>query len=298
MNISKLTALRFSIIAITCFAIPADAGLITGLDSEHLALADEHPYVGWYEVDDGVNGTTFGASGVLIDPHWVLMSAHGALSVDNDLSSTYDSFRFGFGPNFNTNRGENMLASELFLHPSYRDVGTGYDLALLRFDSPFETVTPINRFRGNVVAGAQGDIVGFGRLETQGSTDQALTGDRRAGTDLIETVGAFPVSPEQFMIRVDGRFGGPSYNLLQMKGTKGDSGGGWIVGEDLWGITSNAASTITAFSKLDNEWIDTTMANNPVSGVPEPSALLLLSTVLPIAIFIKRRRTRRACHHV
>ncbi len=94
--------------------------LVFGDGAANKELAKDFPYVGWVENSDaGI--VAFNGSSVLISPNWVLMSGHQVFKIDGDLNSKYDSFRVGFGLNFSSDRGENQLASEVFVHPDYKD---------------------------------------------------------------------------------------------------------------------------------------------------------------------------------
>lgn len=119
-----------AVLAILWLTGQAHAGLVITSDDLYRGYANNYQNVGYVENSDGNGGYEFNASGVLIDSHWVLMSAHQVY--DNSVGYNYDngpgSFRFGLGANFFTNPGESMTASELFINPTYGGVaGSGYD---------------------------------------------------------------------------------------------------------------------------------------------------------------------------
>ncbi|TWU37470.1 Trypsin [Novipirellula aureliae] len=299
MNVTKLTALCTSIIAFTYFAIPANAGLVITADALYLERANQHPYVGWLETEKIEGGTRFGGSGVLIDPHWVLMSAHQVFSVSGDLGSAYnlDSFRFGLGSNFISNRGENMLASELHLHGSYTGGNTGYDLALMYFENPFTSTAPIDIYAGSVAAGMESDIVGYGYYQQVDTTDQILTGDRRAGNNVVIGNDFLYANGVYTRLLPEGH---SKYRELGMAGTPGDSGGALVIGGELaaiskWSSLTNNIGTTTGYALIDIDWVNATMALHP-SAVPEPNSVLLLLAAVPIVAFVRKRKAASLNH--
>ncbi|WP_197171920.1 trypsin-like serine protease [Novipirellula aureliae] len=308
MNISKLTALCTSVIAFTCFAISANAGLVHSLDPDYvdsngqgyLDRAASHPYVGWQSsTDDSIGETRFRQSGVLINPRWVITSIHGVVEGDNNLNAIHSNIRMGFGSNYFTDFGETLYASEVFLHPSYTDVGQGYDLALLYFENPFTSVAPVHLYGDTVAVGMESDIVGFGYNLVEGEatpTPDSYTGDRMAGTNTITNVG---FRPNYVGTRFDGA-GWPEYQPLGMGGLPGDSGGGLIIGGELAGIssftsTNNSYGRNTYYSLIDIDWVNETMALHP-SAVPEPSSVLLLLAAAPMVAFVRKRKAASLNH--
>ncbi|TWU37468.1 Trypsin [Novipirellula aureliae] len=296
MNVSKLTALCTSLVAITCFALPVNAGLVHSLDPDYvdsngqgyLDRAALHPYVGFME---GLNsGTVDGhASWNWIDAHWGLMSAHQI--VDNSRNYLFDSYDFGLGSNYLTNRGSEIrAAAEFFIHPSYNAVGNGYDLALIRFDSPFASITPVSLFTGTVAVGMESDIVGYGLAMEVESTERLQTGNKMAGNNLIRSLDVFPGYAQTTFDRP----GHSQYRELGMGGLPGDSGGSLIVGDELAGISSFTSTRdtygrSTYYSLIDLDWVSTTMASHP-SAVPEPSSLLFLLAAAPTIAFVRKRK--------
>jgi len=188
------------------------------------------------------------------------------------------------------NRGESLTASELFINPTYGgNAGQGYDLALLYFDNPFLSAAPINLYNGTVANGMDSTIVGYGRLHTLNNSTGTSTGDRRAGDNSITEFGVF--APNYANSRFNNRGG------LQMGGTPGDSGGGLFINGELAGITSTSTVGFygfgqrTAYSLLDYDWINTTIASRPPTAVPEPSTILFLLVTGPVFLLRRRRKT-------
>ncbi len=271
----------------------ASAGLVIGPDAAYLERANNHPYVGWVETASATFGN-FRASGVLIDPHWVLTAGH--VVQDNALpTSIYDSFTFGLGSNSISNRGEASTTSEVFVNPRYGGSAfRGYDLALLYFANPFSTVTPVSRYLVDIAVGQDSDLVGFGRYQMVNDPNSTFTGDRRAGNNVVDSV-SVTSRPEYFSTSLYNTFFPEFYRDLQMGGRPGDSGGALIINGQLAGIVStggsNAFGSPTFYSRLDNAWIDATIASKG-TAVPEPSSFLLLST-LAGGLLLRRRWSLR-----
>lgn len=209
---------------------PAHAGLIITDDIHYLQRAQLYPNVGWTERSDAEYGTAFNGSGVLIHPNWVLFSGHQALYNDFDLSTTYDSFRVGFGSNYLTNPGENQVASELFIHPTYGGPGqSGYDLAMLYFPTPFTSITSAEMFLFPVVQGMDSDIVGFGNLQVVNDPNVTFTGDRRAGNNVVASQGlSIPLEYARTFLEDQTS---SKFRELGMAARNGDSGGGFLLME-------------------------------------------------------------------
>ncbi len=203
---------------------------------------------------------------MLIDPHWGLASAHGVLEVDTDRTTQYTNLRAGFGSNYLTNPGESQQASEIFINPTYSDVAKGYDLALLYFDKPFTTVTPVSRYFGTVAIGDDASIAGYGRLQDANDPThtQTFTGDRYAGNNAINAL-TDPLRPGYVRTSIYDSTFQPFYRENQMGGRPGDSGGALIINGQLAGITSRAIGdqrfAFTQYSPLDHAWIDATIAS-------------------------------------
>jgi hypothetical protein len=270
----------------------AVAGLIITSDQLYLDRANSHPYVGFVEG----NGS-FAGSGVLVAPNWVLMSAHqGTNAFGTPVHPPrYDQYAFGLGSNQINARGEHQIASELFINPTYRGIGlggSGYDLAMLYFENPFLSVTPVDLLLGTVVAGMDSDIVGYGLNQMVNTTDVFFTGDRRAGNNVTRVLGSS--LPEFFQSSLRDS-SSSTFRPLGMGGRSGDSGGALIIVGQLAGIVSggsnsNVIGEITSYSRLDLAWMNSTMQSRPSSPVPEPCSLLLLSCAGGAMIHFRRRR--------
>ena len=259
--------------------------LVFGDGSANLELAAEFPYVGWVETTDAINGTKLDGSAVLVRPNWVLMSGHQAFIVDNDITSFFDSFRVGFGNNYLTSRGENQIASEIFVHPAYkdpqiRDGGLNYDLALLYFEEPFAMVAPVERFRGSIEVGDRSSIAGYGLIQDANDPEhtQTFTGNRYAGNNFISS-NSVPLRPIYVETLVCVSAFNPRCQISpQMGGRVGDSGGPLMVNGQVAGITSRTGGDtsfagFTQYTRLDNAWIDATIASKAKKWQNEASPL-------------------------
>ncbi len=293
-NQTFLRKFASAVLAILWLTGQAHAGLVITSDDLYRGYANNYQNVGYVENSDGNGGYEFNASGVLIDSHWVLMSAHQALAIDSDPNSVYGSFRFGLGSNFYSDRGETMAASELFINPSYGgSVNAGYDQALLYFENPFASVAPVTFYTGDVAVGMDSDIVGYGRLQLVNDPNVSLTGDRRAGNNVIFGISSATGAPYASTVLRDASRS--TYRELGMGGRNGDSGGGLFINGELAGITTSASSSNifgsdTRYSLLDYDWISTTMASRPPTAVPEPSSFILLGIGSGLAALKRRRR--------
>jgi len=274
----------------------ASAGLIlTGNDPAHIALGSQFGAVGWVEGTNSSNQAAFRQSNTLINPNWSVASRHGVLENDADGNSLYSNIRVGFGGNYINNQGENRLVSNVFLHPTK-------DIALFKFDIAFTSVTPMDRHTGFVTNGTEGYTVGLGRLQFRNDPASTFTGDRRAGFDVVD--GVNPFETENFSTTFNAS-SSPNRRPLEMGTRSGDSGGAFILGNSLLptnflagiidsGTFSNSFGTESYYTRLDNEWIDLTIAAN-TTAVPEPTSIILFSTGIGIVIRRARKKSKVKC---
>jgi len=267
----------------------ANAGLVITDDQGYLDRAENHPYVGWVGSSDP-SFFDVRASGVLINPHWVLTAGH--VAANSSTLQLFDSLEFGLGSNYKTNPGESMSASEVFLHPTYAGGDTGYDLALMYFENPFTTVIPANLYDGDIVAGMDSDIVGYGVYQEVDSSIQTNTGDRRAGNNVIANVGSLGA---QYVLTYLRPSNFSTYRPLGMGGTRGDSGGGLFIDGELAGINKAASLSVsygrgTSYTLLDRDWINATIASHS-SSIPEPSSFTILLLTCPFLLSRRKRPT-------
>ncbi|MBN8600644.1 MAG: trypsin-like serine protease [Planctomycetes bacterium] len=251
--------------------------MLPGNDPNHIAIGSNFEFVGWVEGTNSSNQTAFRQSISLIDPEWGLATVHGFLENDADPNSRYTNIRVGFGSNYFNNPGEFQYAAEVIFHPTK-------DLALVRFDNPFTTITPVQRYLGDVQVGDEGYLVGYGNRQYVNDPIATFTGDRRGGFDVVEN----SIFTDRFRTRFNESFES-GYRVFEMGGRNGDSGGAFIYNNLLSGVIdsaslSNTFGASTFINRLDNTWID-----SHVTSVPEPSSFLLI-TIASGTLFRFRRR--------
>lgn len=139
------------------------------------------------------------------------------------------------------------------------------------------------------------DIVGYGRLQLVNDANITLTGDRRAGNNVITNILSPGVGDYARTILAPSFLGPEYFRELGMGGRSGDSGGGLFINGQLAGITSsgglsNSFGADTRYSLLDYDWINTTMASRPPTAVPEPGSFILLGIGGGLAALKRRRR--------
>lgn len=242
-----------------CLAIPASTRPRTDTTSLP-AGADEAPGIYRHDVGgelfrsfgalpafEAVGRVTVGgASGggaVLVAPSWVLLSRHQL--EDGDSIVAPESVKVDFG-------GRLRHGSEIVLPPTAppgsETGGTGPvaeepDLALMRLNRPVEAVAPATLTAGTPSVGTEIAIVGYGRFQSAlGLYGPAPTGDRHAGTNILDQVGgdigdrAYPAHaliidldhPHRAELNVTGSAVATN---LEMVGNGGDSGGAWFVSD-------------------------------------------------------------------
>ena len=214
------------------------------------------------------------AAGVLISPRWILTAAH----FPADISV------WSFGSSF-------YRTKRIVRHPKLEPGATeaqwnGWDLALVELDRPVEDVKPAIRYRGHEEVGAIVTKIGYGfvgdglnglkapgvqeRLGGQNVIDAAggTVESRRFGTDVLVFDFDSPVDP------ATNRFGSAEPLVLEVGGSKGDSGGGIFMrhrGEwKLIGIVSGALNrhirygSMAAVARVSsaNAWIDSVVGKD------------------------------------
>jgi hypothetical protein len=286
---------------------PLNAGIFLDLESlirgEEFARDPRFAPVGAVSyLFNGVRGAS--ASGVLITPEWVLTCGHVVDDWQKPLQNK-EAFTFSLGTDY-ANPFVTRSVTQLVVHPDWVPIPRYFnqpDLALLKLSEPIFDVAPAVRFRGQdpIQDGILNETrlyygAGFGIHGILGeipTTDSIL----RAGANLLERTNSM-----SFRFTNDNQsFHQPRVDL-EWATSPGDSGSGLFqqVGEnyELAGInatgsffinTSQAAAVSTSGAvriTVFNDWIDS------VISVPEPSALLLITTLLPIALWCAHRNKR------
>lgn len=174
---SRLLSFTIAVLGLTMTAPPAAAGVIRhdALDSQYLALGGNAAYASVGYVRGNTNSYGFSASGTLIGGNWVLTAGH---VVDQAVDL---SIRLG---------GQTYTAAEWFSHPKWNgDLGRGYDIGLMRFDTDLSAATGITAaqfYTGKDELGQIGTFAGYGRTGTGLTGDTTFDGQKRAGNNVID----------------------------------------------------------------------------------------------------------------
>lgn len=284
------------VLAITCVLLissmaNAFGGLILpGNDDIHIAMGAGHNYVGaFYRGTDSSNLSFAGSITLIDDGRWGLTTKHQVVTNFNDPTSLYGSYAASFGSNYLTSPGTVFSIQQVFVNPNQ-------DLALIYFGNTVTGVNAVQRFTGAVTVGTEGYMTGFGVREYVNDTNPPVdTGDRRAGFDVIEApIGQSNITGDVFRTRVS-RSILPEHRPFEMGARTGDSGGAFVVGNELYGImaggsTFNIFGASTFYQIPDNTWVNNTIAS--VSSVPEPGSFVLLGVTFA-AIGFARRKSQR-----
>ncbi len=220
-------------------------------------------------------------SGTVVSTRDVLFGAHQLGTVPN----TYASFSIRTGTSLLSAEADAIFTGggSPIIHPDYVEIGTGPDLALIKFQNDITGLTPSTLFNGAVQLGDQVHIAGFGGTGTPGS---ALTYDfqKRGFIDSVDRLNPFFWTDDYFGTIFD-PLGSGRYSSLGTQLAFGDSGGGWYVFDEgilkLAGITSGGLIFTTygseSFaSRIDTDWIEANI-DTSAAAVPEPTSFVLLS---------------------
>ncbi len=282
--------------ALFCFAQNANAGLVFGDGTAQIGYGQQYEGTVGYVTGTNSGGTNFFRQSVtMLDSHWGITSAHGLLEVDTDLSSMYSNLAVGLGTNMFTSPGEVLGVTQAFINPNYQ-VDNGYDVALLYFDNPFATANPVSIFTGDIQVGMESDIAGFGRLQQVNDFNLTLTGDLRAGNNVIDEVPYTFLGPDYVSTRLrSSSFS--NYRPLGMGGTSGDSGGGLFINGEIAAVTAFQAANpfsgaFTGYNVITpgiNSWISETRGT---TAVPEPSSIILFAIGGTVAALRRRKKSQ------
>ncbi|QDS99634.1 trypsin-like serine protease [Adhaeretor mobilis] len=272
----------------------AHAGLMhnfsTTPESAYLEYANLFPSAGWLFAQQDEVDASF-TSGVLIDEHWVLTSAHGLLAIDSDVNSAYNGFEFGLGNDVLNNPGESLFADAFFIHPDYNDISSGPDLALLYFKSGFQSVAPATLHRQEVALGTELNLASYGRPATPQTGLLPADGKRRAGTITTRNIATTPIG---YTTSDFGAPGQSNFMPLGIRPTESASGSPTYLGLTEVAAITSTATPFEAYNTFGNYtlihpnlgWIDQTTG----ASVPEPSSLVLLGMFATFGGLKRRRR--------
>jgi len=268
-------------------------------DASYQALGNDPNYASVGRVNSSIGTTT----GVLISQDWFLTAGHVVWG--NYQANTAVSFNVG---------SNSYSSAEIVMHPGYVNgsAQNGFDLALVRLSSPVTNVTPASLYTGNGELGQVGTSVGFGQGGTGTTGATSSTGTKRAGTNVIDIDGATYAgwSPSVLLSDFDrpgtpaNLWGSPTPTPLEYLVAPGDSGSGVFIdvgnGPELAAIASfvlfngdglnygygDRMGAIRVSAEL--AWI------SEVTGVPEPSSLVLAAVGVALVTAARIRRRRRA----
>ncbi len=118
------------------------------------------------------------SSGILIGSQWVLTAAHTA------IAKGWDGATFEVG-------GEVRDVVETYQNPNFVDIENGWDIALLKLDSPITSVTPAQLYTGTAesLVGEELVYVGYGKSGTGSTGDTIAAGTKRAGYNVGNQLG-------------------------------------------------------------------------------------------------------------
>lgn len=272
--------------------------------SQYEALVNTSPYSASGQFDTNNSGT-------LIDPYWVLASAHG-----------------GNANTFTASDGSVANVLQRLVFPgdsSASDALDGNDFALFQLDTPINSVASATLHDPTATGVSYTDLLGqiagltavyggggeTGTGDTGVSTAVTGTRDTLAGTNVIDTVGKSvgPSGSEVFVDNLvlsdfDENRPGPGLHngvtALEVGLANRDSGGGlWVdLGNGQGPVLIGVHSAVTdpdeddVLGEFGHQNISTVLTPEAyswvVSTVPEPSSMSLLA--LGGAILVRRRR--------
>ncbi len=255
-------------------------------DSSYLNLAADPDYAPVGKFQGSLTG-----SATLIAADWVLTTAHLLVS----SASTF------------TINGSSYTPSQWVVHPGWTgNAFNGFDLVLVRLNTPVPGVAPASLYLGSSEVGQVGTFVGWGFTGTGLTGWQTLDNQKRAFENVIDgdfgnpsvLLGSDFDNPHN---AADNDFGDPTPLLLEGAVAPGDSGGGVFLfdGEEsyLAGVISFVAGRdgngnadygdVSGFGRVSTfaPWIN--------SVIPEPSASLILATA-GVSLLVRRHHQRKS----
>ncbi len=235
----------------------------------------------------GYNGTGWQniGSGTVISDHCVLGAAHVA---------HYSNYCMVEGNNLTSDYWSWFYTTNVTISPLYTGIGST-DMAIWTFS---DTITSSKVAAATLYTGADSallgsvvDFIGFGYTGYVSSGATVLDGAKRGCEDMLDQLGYAPFGcgNDQLVMYVAAP-GSSEYQHLGGRGASLDSGGGWFVNGELvgvndWGVTTYGYGTPCGATSVSQhlDWI------NSVTGLPEPSALLLIGAGA-VTCFRRRRR--------
>jgi secreted trypsin-like serine protease len=204
------------------------------LDSQYTSLANQSLYNTVGKFAWSYAGSSYLASGILIDNQWVLTAAH---VVSDITSSNIGTMTFSLG-------GTTYHAAETHFDSGWTgSVNGGHDIGIVKLDAPVSGITPASLYTGTAENHLITTVVGYGSTGTGLTGAVQSAGTKRAGTNVIGLGSAlnsisWSGGGNDTMLVADfdapGTTGDPTTNLAVATGLEycaapGDSGGGWFI---------------------------------------------------------------------
>ena len=154
--------------------LPGSGGLTPQIVGGEQAVRGEHPWM--VQLVIRTSRGTFTCGGSLISSEWVLSAAH-CFTPGSTVTAVAGVIDLRQAANRN-----NFSAENVFVHPSYRDVSTGFDIALIKLNRAVPS-SMVNRFaqlpsvslnNSEVSTGDTLKTMGWGRIREGGPTPDIL----------------------------------------------------------------------------------------------------------------------------
>lgn len=150
------------------------SGAVPQIVGGEQASRNEHPWMVYLTIRN--SGGTFSCGGSLISEEWVLSAAH---CLDPGSTVTVSVGVFDLRETARRNRFD---AESIFVHPSYRNVSTGFDIALIKLDravptslvSRYAKLPSVSLNNSEVGTGDTLKTMGWGRTSEGGSSPNIL----------------------------------------------------------------------------------------------------------------------------
>ncbi|MGD1716772.1 trypsin-like serine protease [Dapis sp. BLCC M172] len=238
MMINRLISSTILLITTVCFHNIAHAGTIRHdrPDEEYTSLANLFPSVG--HLDTKFSSGEYTCSATLIDPSYILTAAH---CLDHNNQTLLNANFWAYGISYsvtNTTAHRGWFSSD-------RDFTAGYDIAVLRLETPVLHLPLAPLFTGFDESEQTGTYVGFGATGNgfTGSLPNTI-GTKRAGQNIVELGRSLGLSESLLLSDFDHPLTSDSSKPetipldLEYTIAPGDSGGGLFINGYVAGVSS------------------------------------------------------------